>query len=104
MSTKRYSGNVVVTIDWIDSRSQYRASVSAGGSRGKTIHVGAPRAMQHAVDSPQALDDAARAAISFAADEGVDVDGVEYSEHGAVVVHRKKPSNSPRPPRGFIRE
>lgn len=100
--TTRYSGNVKVNIVWLDSKDQYKADVSVGGKRGKTIYVGAPRVMIHGVDHPSSFDSAARAAISFAADEGLDVDGAEYDRSG-VVVHRKKPSHAPKAPRGFTK-
>lgn len=100
--TTRYSGNISVKIAWLDSQDQYKATVSVAGKRGKTIYVGAPRHMTRSVDHPASFDDAARAAISFAANEGLSVDGADYDGSG-VVIHRKKPSHSPKAPRGFTK-
>lgn len=62
---KRYSGNITVDINWLDSQDQYKATVSVAGKRGKTIYVGGtPRIMTQGVDHPSSYDNAARAAIS----------------------------------------
>lgn len=65
----RYSGDVVVRIHWNDRTSQYDATVSAPGERPVRIHVGHSPASRLGVDSPEAYDSAAHAAISFADDE-----------------------------------
>ena len=69
----RYSGDVKVQILWKDRESQWRAVVKVPSERPKVIWVGRAPADRNAVDSPAAYDDAARSAISFADDEGLDV-------------------------------
>jgi hypothetical protein len=62
----RYSGNVRVQITWQDSDNRYRAVLRANGRHHSLQYVGAPAHLERAVDSPQAYDQAAAAAISFA--------------------------------------
>jgi hypothetical protein len=80
----RYSGKVTVDVRWVESigRSRYRAGVSWPGGRSVQF-VGLPGVLTKAVDSPQAYDEAASAAISFASDEGKDVgDYTAYTDRG----------------------
>lgn len=103
MATKRYSGNITVALSFVDSENHYKCNVSVGGKRGKTIIVNPPRHLTRSVDSADAFDDAAKAAISFAADEGLDTDGADHTGSG-VAIHRKAPSKkTPAPPRGFTK-
>lgn len=102
MATKRYSGNITVTITYVDAKDKYKATVSAGEQRG-TVYVGPPRHLTRSVDSPEAFDDAARAAISFAGDEGLDIQGADWGGGTSVVIHRKKPSHKAKAPRGFTK-
>ena len=98
---KRYSGDVVVSVTWSDSRDAYKATVSAHGEKWSGW-VGAPRAMRIAVDSPQAYDDAAHAAISFACDEEpgfCDVAGTNADCSGWEILRAKRRAN-PRHGRG----
>jgi hypothetical protein len=77
MSTMRYSGKIRIRITYIDAPQggtcgYYRCFLRAVGfhqGEGRTIQVGAPAHLTNAVDSPEAFDDAARAAIAFAQDE-----------------------------------
>jgi hypothetical protein len=84
---KRRSGNVTVSISWLDSQNQYRAVVHAGGKK-KIIYVGHPPASRLSVDSPAAYDSAAGAAISFAEHEGLDVQP-DYDERGSRYVLKR---------------
>lgn len=69
---KRYSGGLSISLTFVDSKNEYRTRVCPRqGRRGagcETIWVGPPRTLRHAVDSPIAYDEAARAAISFSSD------------------------------------
>lgn len=69
----RYSGSVKVTLLWKDRENQYRCVVKVPGERAKVIWVGAPAHLTVGVDSPKAYDSTARAALSFADDEGLPV-------------------------------
>ena len=103
MATKRYSGNVTVAINYVDSENHYKATVSAGGKRGKTVIVNPPRHLTKAVDSAEAYDNAAKAAVSFAEDDGFDASGAEYTGSG-IAIRRHKPSHgNVAAPRGFTR-
>lgn len=76
----RYSGNITVRVTYLEpylagdacpaNRStrlngEYRCFVKSP-DRSLTIVVGAPNVLSNSVDSPEAFDDAARAAIAFA--------------------------------------
>jgi hypothetical protein len=55
------------------SNGSYRCFVrTSGGVKYKCV-VGAPAHLDHAVDSPEAFDGAARAALAFAEHDGVSV-------------------------------
>lgn len=67
---RRYSGDVAVTMIYRDQHNDYACRVvSPHGTR--LIFVGSPAIFEHAVDCKTAFDDAARAAIAFAEDEGL---------------------------------
>ena len=83
MSAIRYSGTIRIRITYLEPylagdkcpagrstrlNGEYRCFLRADGYTA-TIIVGAPAVLSHAVDSPEAFDDAARAAIAFADDE-----------------------------------
>ena len=100
MSTMRYSGEIRIRITYIatagiglgglapqgGTSGYYRCFLRAVGFRqgeGRTIQVGAPAHLTNAVDSPEAFDDAARAAIAFAQDENPGWDDLAaYNEDG----------------------
>jgi hypothetical protein len=75
---KRYSGDVVVTMIYRDVYSCYACRVATPTDMRLTI-VGVPACMEHAVDSREAFDNVARAAIAFAEDDGLSVQP-EYDE------------------------
>lgn len=88
---KRYSGQVTVRIIYRDATwkdvGHYDAVVSWPGGH-ERVSVGEPRILTHAVDSPEAYDGAARAAISFSRCDG---DVAEWAADGsALIVHRSK--------------
>jgi hypothetical protein len=89
---RRYSGKVTVSILWDDHDNRYAARVKADGSEQPIfVTVGAPKILEHAVDSPEAYDAAAKAAIAFADD---DVPGTEeqaaFTESGYFVSRKHK--------------
>lgn len=84
----RYSGGIKGRIEYVDSKSQYRVSLTCDGER-KVVWVGEPKILTQAVDSPDMYDSTFTAAIAFA-----DLGGeAEYAAEGGhpVKVHRKKP-------------
>jgi hypothetical protein len=83
----RYSGDVTVRVDYVDTKSAYRCRVKCADGA-KTIIVHPARASQLAVDSAAAYDETARAAISFADHDGLAVQPEYASVDGNVVVHR----------------
>lgn len=68
MPTSRYSGGLTIRLKYVDAANRYEAVVSAKGSgeRPFKTSIGVPPASTLAVDSPEAFDHAAHAAISFA--------------------------------------
>ena len=74
MSTLRYSGEIRIRVTYVENREgsarfpngAYRCFLRGPGNLTATIIVNAPAYLSHAVDSPEAFDDAARASISFA--------------------------------------
>lgn len=72
MSTYRYSGRLRIRVTYVDPKAgdmhngQYRCTVAVPGLKHYRVWVGAPAYLEHAVDSPEAFDGAAHAAISFA--------------------------------------
>lgn len=73
----RYSGDVTIRINYRQHvpghghwrNGGYYCEIALGGKRLGQILVGAPAYLSHAVDSPEAYDETASAAISFADDE-----------------------------------
>jgi hypothetical protein len=92
MSALRYSGELRIRVTYIDGwtdlvngtpvhrNGEYRCAIRSTDKDAIrcTIIVVAPAVLSHAVDSPKAFDDAARAALAFASDEGWPVE-----EHAA---------------------
>jgi len=65
---RRYSGSVTIYIEHDPLGCAYKCNVvTPDGSR--IIHVGEPRMLEQAVDSPPAFDAVSHAALSFASDE-----------------------------------
>jgi hypothetical protein len=104
MATKRYSGNITVSINYVDSSEQYKANVSVAGKREKTVYVRPRASSRYAVDDAKAFDSAAIAAIAFAEHDGLDVSGADHTDSG-IAIHRRKPVHAPKVPvpRGFAR-
>lgn len=66
----RYCGAVKITMRYQDKTSDYRCVVSVPGKVAPyVVIVGQPRVLNHAVDSKEAYDATAHAALSFAADD-----------------------------------
>ena len=88
---KRYSGDVTVTMIYRDATSDYACRVATPS--GFTVVIGgSPRFLEHAVDSREAFDQTARAAIAFA-DEltGLDVQPVYDEQLTQIEVTGKPP-------------
>ena len=69
---KRYSGSVTISIAYLDSSNEYRCYLSSPvtiARQGYRVRVGAPASLSCAVDSAEAYDAVAHAALSFLADE-----------------------------------
>jgi len=67
----RYSGEVVIAIRMKETRhgATYHCALRGPDAEKAIVEVGSPKMLEHAIDSPDAFDAAARAAISFAQDE-----------------------------------
>ncbi|MDP3766895.1 MAG: hypothetical protein Q8S13_02675 [Dehalococcoidia bacterium] len=93
----RYSGRATIRCRYIEPTTQstnrngkYRCTISVGGRRVSEQMVGAPNYLRHAVDSPIAFDDAARAACAFASMDGHLDDGqLDYDGMGIAVQRRR---------------
>ncbi len=62
---KRYCGRLVIQLSYRDKAQDYWCTVSRAGERVGSVDVGAPAHLAVAVDSPEAYDNAAHAALSF---------------------------------------
>ena len=87
MSTQRYSGQLRIRITYIDDSVNgiegYRCCVVRPDGKQVRVTVGSPRVLTHSVDSPEAFDSAAHAAIAFADDEAHDCsEFAAYTERG----------------------
>ena len=87
---KRYSGDVAVTMIYRDATSDYACRV-ATPTEVRIVFVGTPAHLEHAVDSREAFDDTARAAIAFAEHEGLSAQPVYDDELTQVQVTGKPP-------------
>lgn len=78
MKARRYTGgrgrSIRVYLTLLDDSTRYACSiVTPAGERYQCI-VGIPPAERLAVDNPHVINDAARAALAFAAEAGLDID------------------------------
>jgi hypothetical protein len=73
MSTYRYSGEIRIRITYLadtNPNGRYRCFLQAKGGAHTSIYVNLRTSiLAHAVDSPEAFDEVARAAIAFAQDD-----------------------------------
>lgn len=88
---KRYSGDVVVTMIYRDVTDDYACRVVSPEGRWTTI-VSGLRDARLAVDSREAFDDIARAAITFADEDSPLGVAPEYDLQGSMVVSGKPPA------------
>lgn len=92
MAAFRYSGDVRGRLTYLDTKACYRVFLTRPNGAESRQFVGEPVVLQCAVDSPEAFDEAFRAAISFA-DHEADGDrfgeGCSHDANGAIVVARK---------------
>jgi hypothetical protein len=77
----RYCGNLKLDVRLAPVGGKYGVIIHGPDGIYRTI-VGAPRSSRLSEDSPEALDQAAHAALSFADDEGYDVSGADMTEWG----------------------
>jgi hypothetical protein len=114
MSTIRYVGDAVVRLTYCDCdprelhsdgtfrhpNGSYRCHVRAANGEARVIIVGVPAFISKSVDCPEAFDDAASAAVSFATDEQcmaddgttpLDIQEEWNTEGTARVIQRSKP-------------
>lgn len=89
----RYSGNATIRVVYRDS-GDYACTVSVAGRNVWTGTVGAPAVgfgVGIAYDSPEAYDEAARAALAFAEDDtGGDTIRPDCAEGSGVCIFRRK--------------
>lgn len=98
MSAMRYSGDARVRVTYLDTpdglpenrNGGYRCFVRTDAGETYTCVVGAPQVLEHAVDSPEAFDDAAKAALAFADHEGISAQCEYDDELTDRVVHRRR--------------
>jgi hypothetical protein len=87
MSTLRYSGEIRIRVTYLDplwsGNGSYRCYLRGPGGMATTVIVNAPAFPAHALDAPEAFDDAARAAISCANDDD-EREGLACYEWGAL--------------------
>lgn len=92
----RYSGDGTIRMSFVDRDNNYRCSVNDGHGGQGTVYVGLAGKIDKPVDSPEAYDEVAHAAISFADHDGlVDSSYFETTDSGWAV-SRKPRSKSPR--------
>lgn len=100
----RYCGSVKI-VCWLRTAphvlhgEQYECVISKKGEgRLATEYVGLPAYLSKAIDSPEAYDEAARAALAFAVDEGkVDENDIDFDEEGIMIaVSRSLPLSQKR--------
>jgi hypothetical protein len=79
---RRTCGAIRIHVTYIDACGAWRVHLSEAGRHLSTQWVSPPPYSPESVDSPQAYDAAAHAALSFAADDGVDLDNACPSDSG----------------------
>ncbi|MBL8605131.1 MAG: hypothetical protein JNK72_24590 [Myxococcales bacterium] len=88
---QRFSGSLTCS----DRSSQYKATISRkAGQKTESVwsgYVRTPAILTHAVDAPEAYDDAARAALSFADNEGADIGAYADYTDGGWLISRARP-------------
>ena len=78
VAATRFSGDIKIGIVYSESEAQYACQLSMPGVPSVFEVVGEPAILEHAVDSPEAFDSVAHAALSFSAADDLymgDVDG-----------------------------
>lgn len=82
LGVPRYCGRVKILVLYTENE-QYRCTFVVNGRRVGTEVVKAPASATYAVDSPQAYDDVAHAALSFAVEEGtIDESDCDFNDRG----------------------
>jgi len=87
----RKCGRVKISCTYRERENDYRCVFSVNGKKQGVEYVGVPRSLSHAVDSPQAYSDAAKAAISFAVNDGkLDESDLEWGDSGPRLMRPKR--------------
>jgi hypothetical protein len=97
---KRYSGLLTINVAWVDDPKlahlqryphdgYYDTKISIGGKNVWKGKIGAPRILDHAVDSEIAYTRTAEAAISFASEENDEIGNYAYSDESGYKVKSK---------------
>lgn len=69
MTAQRISGNLRIRVSYHDREGAYLCSVATLDGKQRTVlTVLPPAVLRHAVDSPEAFDETAHAALSFASE------------------------------------
>lgn len=86
----RTCGRTKINCSYRDRQGDYRCALSVDGKARGTQYVGVPASSRSAVDSAAAYDGAARAAVSFALNEGMLEDrDVDFASTGTgYIIHR----------------
>lgn len=88
-AVKRWCGNVRIYLTFNDATNQYECDLFRNGFVGEQF-IGRPPSSRLAADSAQAFDDAARAAVAFAVDDGMIDDSDLDSDGSGYAIWRRK--------------
>lgn len=88
---RRISGNAVVIVHYKDDLDKYAGRIIDSLKRSSSYRfvIYPPQTIIIPVDSPEAYDDAAKAALAFAEEDGHEVN-LDYDESGNVMVFRNR--------------
>lgn len=84
----RYCGLLTLRLSYRDASNDYRVCIATNGYHLATVYVGTPAYLTHAVDSPEAYDETARAALAFAEDDGGDLSDAAMDDSGYAVTRQ----------------
>lgn len=95
MTVMRYSGALVVSITWRETAhgAKYRCTVRDDTDEKFVCEVGSPAFLTHAIDSSEAFDAAAVAAMAFAYEEA-GMEGAAWKDDLSEVHVGRKPEDA----------
>ena len=102
----RYSGSAVILIRFYERDENFSATVRGPGGSSKIVGIRLSQEAQRriAIDSAEAFDKIAHAALSFAENEGLETAGeMNASGNGWEVARRKPSAKTPKIPKGVTR-